>query len=188
MAKTIDNYIEIFPASRDDFRHWLHDNHLALSGAWVLFSKKSAGERNISYSDLVDELLCFGWIDSTMRPVDDKFYKQLITPRKPKSMWSRVNKEKVENLRQAGLMHPKGEEIIAIAKQNGYWTMLDSVENYEIPPDLEQAFALHPEAKESYLSKSPSIKKQFLYRLVLVKTEETRNKRIEEIIEILQSK
>ena len=120
-----------------------------------------------------------------MRPIDHLTYKQLITPRKPKSMWSRVNKEKVERLSAAGLIMPKGLEIIEIAKANGSWTVLDAVENFEIPPDLEAAFAEYPEAKAIFDTLSPSRMKQPLYALALAKTQPTRDARIKQIIENL---
>lgn len=187
MKLTIDDYPHFAPESREHLREWLTHNHIISKGAWVVYNKKTSGKPTVAYTDLVDELLCFGWIDSTMRPIDHLTYKQLITPRKPKSMWSRVNKEKVERLSTAELIHPKGFEIIEIAKANGSWTMLDAVENFEIPPDLEAAFVKFPEAKAIFTALSPSRMKQPLYALVLAKTQPTRDARIKQIIENLMT-
>ncbi|MDR2206935.1 MAG: YdeI/OmpD-associated family protein [Flavobacteriaceae bacterium] len=183
-AKTnkIDNYPEIFPKSSDELRNWLMENHLNSVGVWIRFSKVASGKRSIVYSDLVDELLCFGWIDSTIRPIDEHHYKQLITPRKPKSVWSKVNKAKIEKLQAEKRMHSNGEKSVETAQQNGSWTILDSVENLEIPKDLQMSFDENPQAKTNYLSKSPSKQKQYLYGLVLIKTETARKSRIEKII------
>jgi uncharacterized protein YdeI (YjbR/CyaY-like superfamily) len=184
--KTIDNYPEIFPNSSDELRNWLIKNHLISLGVWIRFSKVASGKRSIVYSDLVDELLCFGWIDSTIRPIDEHHYKQLITPRKPKSVWSKINKAKIEKLRAEKRMHLNGEKSVATAQENGTWTILDSVENLEIPEDLQTAFDENPQTKANYLSKAPSKQKQYLHGLILVKTETARKNRIEKIIQELQ--
>ena len=183
----IDDYVHFQPRTRDELRKWLTENHERLPGAWVMFSKKASGLTRVAYSDLVDELLCFGWIDSTIRPIDEYLYKQLITPRKPKSVWSRVNKEKVARLTAEGLMQPKGLEIIEICKSNGSWTMFDAVENMEIPPDLEAAFAKRPELKNFFLAQAPSKIRAGLYPLGLAKTQPTRDKRIAELLTHLET-
>ena len=108
---------------------------------------------------------------------------QFFTRRKPTSVWSKVNKEKIKELDKAGLIMPAGYKTIEIAKQNGNWTILDSVEELIIPENLEAAFSVNPGSKDIYLSLSKSVKKMHLYRLVMAKREETRAKRIDEIIE-----
>jgi len=186
--KSIDDYAHFSPLSKIHLREWLMDNHERLEGAWIVYAKKASGLPTVAYADLVDELLCFGWIDSTIRPIDELSYKQLITPRKPKSTWSRVNKEKIERLTAEGLIYPKGVAIVEICKANGSWNSLDAVENMEIPPDLEAAFAKRPELKEFFLSQPDyKIKNYGLYPLNLAKTQPTRDKRIAELIARLEA-
>jgi len=183
--KRIDSYTHFRPHSKGHLREWLTENHERLEGAWIVYSKKASGLPTVAYTDLVDELLCF---DSTIRPVDEFSYKQLITPRKPKSTWSRVNKEKIERLMAEGLIYPRGLAIVEICKANGSWSSLDAVENMEIPPDLEAAFEKRPELKEFFLSQpNYKIKNYGLYPLNLAKTQPTRDKRIAELISRLET-
>lgn len=145
--------------------------------------KKSAPTHNLSWSEAVDEALCFGWIDSTKRSVDDEKFIQYYGKRKAKSIWSKINKDKVEVLIAAGKMAPAGLESIAIAKKNGYWTLMDEVEELIVPEDLEQAFLRHPGAKEYYLGLSKSGKKGLLAWIVMARRADTREKRIREVAE-----
>ncbi len=142
----------------------------------------------ISWSEAVDEALCFGWIDSTAKPIDEHTYRQFFTKRKHKSVWSKVNKDKIEQLIKNGLMAEAGHKIIEIAKQNGSWTILDDVEALIIPEDLEIAFQKNSGLKEIFLNLSRSVIKSHLYRLALAKQQETRQKRINETIETLNQK
>ena len=131
----------------------------------------------------VDEALCFGWIDSTKKTIDAFSYMQFFSKRKPKSNWSKINKEKVQHLIENGLMTKAGYESIEIAKQNGYWTILDEIEELIIPNDLEIAFTKHKGSKDYFLSLSKSARKIILGWIVLTKRQETRQKRIDEVVE-----
>jgi uncharacterized protein YdeI (YjbR/CyaY-like superfamily) len=131
----------------------------------------------------VEEALCFGWIDSTRRPLDKERFLQFFSKRKPKGTWSKVNKEKVKQLIADGLMTKAGLESIETAKQNGAWTILDTVEELTIPKDLEKEFKAHPGSKKYFMSLSKSVKKMMLHWLVMAKRPETRQKRITEIAE-----
>ncbi len=136
---------------------------------------------SLSWSEAVDEALCFGWIDSTKRTIDDESFMQFFSRRKPGSVWSKINKAKVEQLIEAGLMTQAGYESIEKAKQNGSWAILDEAETLVIPPDLEIGFNTNPGSMDFFLSLSKSAKKSILQWLLLAKRPETRQKRITEI-------
>jgi uncharacterized protein YdeI (YjbR/CyaY-like superfamily) len=181
--------IEIFcPTSRQEWRQWLEENHGSKQSVWLVYYKKKTQMPTISWSEAVDEALCFGWIDSTAKPIDEHTYRQFFTKRKPKSVWSKVNKDKIEQLIKNGLMAEAGHKIIEIAKQNGSWATLDDVEALIIPEDLEIALHNNSGLKEIFLNLSRSVIKSHLYRLALAKQPETRQKRISETIETLSQK
>ena len=131
----------------------------------------------------VDIALCFGWIDSTRRSIDSTQYKQYFSRRKEKSNWSKINKDKVKTLINQGLMQEMGYKSIEIAKKNGSWTILDKVEALVIPEDLKRAFTTDKGSMEFFDSLSKSVKKGLLYWVISAKRNETRQKRIEEIVE-----
>jgi len=178
------NKTDIFyPTSQTAWRQWLAKNHLSKQSVWLVFHTKSSEKPSVTWSDAVDEALCFGWIDSKKIKIDAETSHQFFSKRKPKSTWSKINKKKVQKLIENGLMTPAGLNSIEIAKQNGSWTILDEVEELIVPSDLEKAFKNHPGSKDCFLSLSKSIKKMMLTSLVLAKRPETRQKRIAEIIE-----
>src|SRR5690606_10495074 len=123
---------EICPKNKNEWRKWLELNHIKKDAVWLIFYKKTSPKYNLSWSESVDESLCFGWIDSTKKTIDTERYKQYFTKRKAKSNWSKINKEKVKNLIDKGLITEAGLKSIEIAKENGSWTILDAVENLEI--------------------------------------------------------
>ena len=148
-----------------------------------MFAKKHTGLPTVSYNDAVEEALCFGWVDSLMHPVDERFYKQLFTPRKPKSAWSQSNKERVERLRAAGLMTDAGEAVVARARESGGWDTLSGVEALEIPLELRKALGADTAASRNWPQYTRSQQKQFLYWLRDAKRESTRAARIAVIVE-----
>ena len=172
------------PANRQDWRNWLLENHRSRQSVWLIYYKVKAGKPTVKYNDAVDEALCFGWIDSKAKPIDDERFMQFFSKRKAKSVWSKINNEKVERLISEGLMTDAGFESIAIAKQNGFWSILDTAESLEIPDDLEAEFQKNPDSKDYFLSLSRSDKRNILQWLVLAKRIETRQKRITEIVEL----
>jgi len=172
------------PANRQEWRQWLQQHHNTKQSIWLIYYKKKANTATITWSDAVDEALCFGWIDSTARPVDDERFMQFFTRRKANSVWSKINKGKVQRLIDEGLMMQAGYESIEVAKQNGSWSILDDVEELKIPKDLEKAFKSQPGSKAYFVGLSKSVKKGILQWLVLAKRPETRQKRIAEIAEL----
>lgn len=171
-----------YPKNRKEWRKWLQANHKKRQSIWLIYYRKNSSVPTISYSDAVDEALCFGWIDSKSIPIDQKKFIQHFGKRKEKSVWSKVNKEKIERLSKEGLMTEAGFEIVEKAKQNGFWTILDEAEALIIPPDLEIEFEKKPGAKSYFLGLSRSDKRNILQWLVLAKKQETRQKRIIEIV------
>ena len=149
---------------------------------WLRFAKKASRLPTVSYSDAVEEALCFGWIDGLMRPVDDTFYTQLFTPRKPKSNWAQSNKIRVARLIEQGLMTPAGLAAIEAAKACGSWDALTSAEALQVPPELRKAINANPRAKKHWAAFTASQRKQFLYYLAAAKRDGTRQKRIDEIV------
>lgn len=178
------NEIEIFyPKSQTVWRKWLEKNHLSKQAVWLVFYKKKSEIKSITWSDAVDVALCFGWIDSKKIKIDEETSHQFFSKRKPKSTWSKINKNKVDILIEQDLMTEAGYISIETAKRNGSWTILDEVEELIIPADLEAEFAGNPNSKEYFLGLSKSTRKIILSWLVFAKTTETRKKRITEIIE-----
>lgn len=184
MTTVAKNESETFyPKTRKAWRQWLQKNHLKKKSVGLIYYKKGSKKQNLTWSDAVDEALCFGWIDSTRRPIDHEKFIQSFSPRKSKSTWSKINKDKVARLIEEGLMTDAGFKSIEVAKKNGSWNILDSVEDLHIPPDLSNAFKQHAGSRTYFLSLSRSVKKQLLHWLVTAKREETRSKRIREIVE-----
>ncbi|MDI9871736.1 YdeI/OmpD-associated family protein [Flectobacillus roseus] len=175
-----------YPKNIAEWRDWLEQHHQSHQSIWVVFYKKSSGEPTITWSEAVDMALCFGWIDSKKVSVDAVQSLQFFSKRKAKSTWSKINKDKIEKLMESDLMFPAGLESIRIAKENGSWTMLDEVEALVIPSDFMESLQLEEGLSEKFESLSKSAKKEILYKLLSAKRPETRQKRIEEIVALLQ--
>ena len=177
-----------YPSNRKEWRKWLQKNHAKKQSIWLTCYKAKSGIPTISWSDAVDEALCFGWIDSTRKSVSDDEFIQFFCPRKPKSGWSKINKEKVKRLIEQDLMMPAGYKVIEIAKQNGSWEMMDAVEELKMPADLIKAFKSNPGSKAYFESLSKSVKKMMLHWVMTAKRPETREKRITEIVVLAAQK
>ena len=182
------NHESITPVSRREWRAWLKKHHKSAQGVWLIYAKKHTGIPSLTWQEGVEEALCFGWIDSLRRPVDDTYFKQLYTPRKARSTWSAINKASIERLIDAGLMAPAGLAAIEAAKANGHWESIDHVEAHTIPPDFAAALKKSRTAQAAYDAFSPFVRKQFLYRLNSAKRPETRAKRIAELIAAAESR
>lgn len=175
--------IEIFyPTSPADWRKWLAKN-LSKQSVWLVCYNKASGKKSITWSESVDVALCFGWIDSKKIRVDNERSHQFFSKRKSNSTWSKINKDKVALLIEKELMTPAGYESIAVAKQNGSWNILDSVEGLVVPEDLKAALEDRSGATEFFENSSRSSKKAMLQWLVMAKRTETRQARIAEIVE-----
>ncbi|MEJ7766242.1 MAG: YdeI/OmpD-associated family protein [Chitinophagaceae bacterium] len=171
-----------FPKDRNEWRKWLAGNHNKVPSVWIGYYKIKSGIPSILYDEAVEEALCFGWIDSKAVSIDEKSYKQYFTKRKPDSVWSRVNKEKIIKLIQNGLMTQAGLECIEAAKRNGSWTQLDDVENLVLPVGLIKEFEKEPEAYQYFQSLPRSKKRNLLQLIALAKLPVTKTKRIKETV------
>lgn len=175
------------PQNRAAWREWLQNFHHQKKSVCLIYFKKHSPQFNIAYSDAVDEALCFGWIDSKVNTIDAVSYKQIFTPRSPKSVWSKVNKQKIENLTNQGLMHESGLAAVAVAQANGSWTILDEAEALILPADVEKAFAEAPTLKPIFEAWAPSKRKMFLQQLLFVKTPANRAKKISALFVLLEA-
>lgn len=171
-----------FAISRQQWRQWLETNHLTSCGVWLVYYKIKSGKPSVRYSEAVKEALCFGWIDSKVQSIDAESYRQIFTPRKPQSVWSKLNKQYIQELTEQGLMTKVGLETIAAAKQNGSWYKLDAIEELTIPTDLEQALIANAIANNYFQAFSKSSIKNILAWIESAKRPETRVKRIEQTI------
>lgn len=134
MTTKAPNERSVHPLSRAEWRQWLAEHHTESEGVWLISYKRATGKPFIEYAETVEEALCFGWIDSKVNVLDEERSRQWFAPRRPRSVWARSNKERVERLIEAGLMTPAGLAKIEIAKENGAWTAMDEVEALATPP------------------------------------------------------
>jgi uncharacterized protein YdeI (YjbR/CyaY-like superfamily) len=167
---------------RSEWRNWLKANHAKESSAWLILYRKSNGS-TLLYADAVEEALCFGWIDSVANKRDEESYYLYFSKRKPKSVWSKLNRERIEKLTAAGLMMPAGIAMVELAKSTGTWLALAAIENMEEPEDLKKALNKYKLARKNFDAWSPSVRKMLLQSLMQVKGKETRVKRIAGIVE-----
>ncbi len=175
---------EFYPISRNAWRSWLTKNHKTSQSIWLILCKKESGLPTLSIKEANEEALCFGWIDSVPGKVDDKRFKLLMSPRNPKSKWSKVNKERVKVLIKEKLMTPAGMEVINQAKKSGTWNALNEVERMVIPEDLKRAFAKNKKARVYFEAFPPSTKRGILEWISSAKQPETRLRRINETVSL----
>ncbi len=175
---------ELYFKTDVEWRDWLSQNYDLSDGVYLIFYKIETKVPSMRWEEAVKVALCYGWIDSTVKSLGDGKRRQYFCPRKPKSVWSALNKKYIKELTKAGLMHKSGLNIIKLGKQNGSWTALDAVEKGIIPDDLQNAFDANPTAFENYQNFAPSYRKSYLYWLNQAKRKETREKRITKIVEL----
>jgi len=164
---------------RSAWRAWLERNHASARGVWVVSRRTHTGMSRLEYDALVEEALCFGWVDSREQPVDDERLMQLVTPRRPGSTWARSNKERVARLESVGAMAEAGRRVVEAAKADGSWSRYDSAEALEIPADLAAALAAHAPAAQNFDAFTDAAKRTILRWLIDAKRPETRAKRID---------
>ncbi|MEM7738292.1 MAG: YdeI/OmpD-associated family protein [Deinococcota bacterium] len=172
--------------TRSEWRDWLESHHTQPTGVWLISYKKATGLAYVDYDSAVEEALCFGWIDSVPRKLDDMRSMLYFAPRKTGSGWSRLNKQRIDKMLDADLMMPAGLAKLEVAKQDGSWTALDAVENLEIPDDLAAAFAEYDQAASNFEAFPRSAKRGILEWISNAKRPTTRAKRIAETAELAQ--
>jgi uncharacterized protein YdeI (YjbR/CyaY-like superfamily) len=169
------------------FRNWLENNSGQTEGIWLWFFKKSSGKKSINHAEALDQALCYGWIDGQAKPNDERSWLQKFTPRRAKSGWSKLNKERVERLTAADQMTRAGFEAIAAAKADGRWqAAYDSSSNAAPPEDFLKALDKHKKAKEFFETLNRANVYSIVYRLQTAKKPETRAKRMNLILEMLK--
>lgn len=173
---------KLFIEDIDELRNWLRENHAQTESVWLVRWKKGYGKTYLGYHDIVEELLCFGWVDSLPRKWDEKRTMLRISPRNPKSNWSKLNKDRVERLMKSGKMAGAGLEIVKQAKANGAWDFLNDVEQLITPPDLQKALAGNPKARFYFHRFPDSSKRGILEWIKNAKQDSTRQKRIQETV------
>ncbi|MDX2088829.1 MAG: YdeI/OmpD-associated family protein [Kofleriaceae bacterium] len=173
------NYPRVEVATRAELRAWLRAHHADGGGAWIVTRKRDAGG-TLGWNDIVEEALCFGWIDSLPRKLDDQRSMLLVTPRKPGSAWSAKNKRHVEDLERRGLMQAAGRAVVADARARGTWSALDEVSALVVPPDLEAALAARSPARRHWDAFPPSVRRGILEWISQAKRASTRARRVDE--------
>lgn len=172
------------PKSRGEWREWLTRNHATSKGIHLILTKKGADIPGVMYDEAVEEALCFGWEDSSPAKLDGQRYKLYVSPRKPRSVWSRLNKQRIRKLVKEGKMTPAGLTKIEAAKKDGSWNQLDAIDRLVMPSDLLEQLSANPEAKRNFEAFSPSSKKIILFWIASARRDETRRKRIEETVRL----
>ena len=168
------------------WRQWLKKNHRSQTAAWVVFYKQHTGKTWISYDAAVEEALCYGWVDSLVRRIDDDTFARKFTPRKPGSKWSASNKKRVAELIDSGRMTPHGQALVDAAKQDGSWAARTAAATqFAMPTELTAALAKHTLAREHFEALSPSCRKQYITWIASAKKPETRERRSKEALKLL---
>lgn len=173
---------EFYAKNRKAWRVWLQKNHTKANHVWLILYKKESNKPTLTYAEVVEEALCFGWIDSKPNKRDDESYFLFIAPRKPKSVWSALNKTRIEKLLKENKITTAGLQKIAAAKKDGSWFALDKVDALEMPPALKKAFAKNKMALKNFEAFPASTKKAIYQWMQGAKTEITLNKRVEETV------
>ncbi len=177
---------ELYVAGRDEWRSWLWKNHGVKGEVWLIFYKKHTGKPCVSYDDAVEEALCFGWIDSVVRRVDDERYVRKFTPRKAGSVWSEANKRRVEKLMREKRMTEAGSARVSEAKESGEWFKSGVKKEFKVPRFMEEALAANKKALENFNKLAPSYRRQLVGWVSSAKREKTRKKRLAEAIGVLE--
>ena len=182
MIKT-ENFIQVEVKSSSELREWLLMNHTQKESIWLVTYKKEITEKYVSVQEVLDQLLCFGWIDGIRRKLDQKRTMQLISPRKVEH-WSQTYKLRFAKLEELGLIHQSGFNAVEASKKAGLWNFMDDVDNLIIPNDLQEALAINNEAKLFFDAINASSKRFVLRWIKLAKTDKTRVSRIEQIVQL----
>lgn len=183
-AEFLQNIACLPMPSASAWRAWLEARHAVEKSLFLIIYHKESGVDSVYYPEAVDEALCFGWVDSTPKKRDEHSYYVLFARRNPKSLWSAVNKAKVERLLAEGRMATAGLQMVALAKETGTWTALDGVSALEIPADLAAAFAEEPQARLYFEAFPPSARRGILEWIFTAKRAETRAQRIAETVRL----
>jgi uncharacterized protein YdeI (YjbR/CyaY-like superfamily) len=177
----------IYFKSAEAWINWLHQNHQTPDGLWLKLAKKGSGLPTVTYAEALEVALCYGWIDGQKKSFDDTYWLQKFTPRRPKSIWSKINRQKAESLIAAGKMQPAGLLEVERAKEDGRWqAAYDSQSKAAVPDDLQAALDASPTANAFFQTLNSRNRYAILHRIQTAKRPATRTKRIHEFIEMLE--
>jgi uncharacterized protein YdeI (YjbR/CyaY-like superfamily) len=167
---------------------WLQEHHATSDGVWVKIAKKASGIPTVAYPEVLDTALCFGWIDGQRKALDDRYFLQRFTPRRARSRWSQVNRDKVAALTRAGRMRPAGLAEVERAKADGRWdAAYASVRTMEVPDDLQRELDARPDAAAFFATLNSQNRYAILYRLHDAKRPETRARRLAQFVAMLEA-
>jgi len=169
--------------NRKEWRHWLEKNHTILTGVWLIHYKKSLSNESVNHFDAVEEALCFGWIDSKLKKIDEERFILKYSPRKPKSVWSKISKGIAEQMISLGKMTPAGFEKIEVAKKQGFWdTAYTNLVRERLPSDLKKALMVNKTAWNNFHHFANSYRNMYIGWVNNAKTEKTRKKRVSAVV------
>ena len=175
-------------ASPAEWEKWLEDNHTASEGVWIKMAKKDAGIESVRYPEVLESALCFGWIDGRREAFDERYFHQRFTPRRSRSKWSRINRDKAERLIAEGRMRPAGLAEVERAKADGRWeAAYEGQKRIGVPDDLQRELDARPEAKAFFAQLNSQNRYAILYRLQDAKKLETRTRRLAKFVAMLEA-
>ena len=175
-------------SSAAEWERWLARNHSSADGLWVKIAKKGTGIDSVRYPQVLDIALCFGWIDARREALDDRFFLQRFTRRRPRSRWSKINRDKVEVLIAAGRMRPAGLAEVEKARADGRWdAAYDGQRSIAVPEDLQRELDRRPQAAAFFDTLTSQNRYAILYRLQDAKRPETRARRLAKFVEMLEA-
>lgn len=183
MAGKLDTAERIEPLTRDELRQWFVDHCDQSDGVWVIRRKASTGTTTVTMEDIIEECLCFGWIDSLPRKLDEERTMVYVAPRKKGSAWSEINRAIIARLLEQGRMHRRGVAILRSAQADGSWDRLAAIAGEALPADVDAALEARPPAKENFQAFPKSSRRATLEWIVQARTEATRQRRIREVVE-----
>jgi uncharacterized protein YdeI (YjbR/CyaY-like superfamily) len=177
-----------YPKNVAEWRSWLVSNHDLESEIWLVYYRKGTGRETIAYEESVQQALCFGWVDSIIKKIDDVSYARKFTPRKEDSNWSPSNIQRVGKMIASGQMTPHGMRLVEAAKRSGRWDqpVKKPDMDFDMPPEFRQALQQNPEAQKTFDGLAPTYQKQYITWIAIAKRDQTRARRIAESIQLLQ--
>src|SRR6184192_3961492 len=175
-------------ASAAEWERWLGKNHRDCDGVWIKMAKRASGVDGVRYPEVLESALCYGWIDARREALDERFFLQRFTPRRARSRWSRINREKAEQLIEAGRMRPAGLAEVERARADGRWeAAYEGQRTADVPDDLRRELDARPKAREFFETLSSQNRYAILYRLQDAKRPETRARRLEKFVAMLEA-
>ncbi|HET6997458.1 MAG TPA: YdeI/OmpD-associated family protein [Solirubrobacterales bacterium] len=187
MPSVADDLPTLLFATPADLEAWLEENHAESDGLWLKIAKKGAPEPSVTYAEALELALCFGWIDSQKRGLDETHFLQRFTPRRPRGRWSRINRDKVEGLISAGAMRSAGLAEVEAAKADGRWeAAYEGQRRAKVPADLQRELAANEAAREFFATLDSANRYAILYRLDDAKKPETRERRLRKFVAMLE--